>query len=103
MQPIRPSFSSFEKGDGVGFVLFSMCAHELLNGFHEFSMYSPTCSSLPPHKLCPKLASRNLYNTAYITHTSMLAMKSLVWGKSPRFQNLFCDGPIKEGSLHQKT
>jgi hypothetical protein len=68
MQPIRPSFSSFEKGDGVGFVLFSMCAHELLNGFHEFSMYSPNMVLTSSRKLCPKLASWNLYNRVNITH-----------------------------------
>jgi len=100
--PIRPSFSSFEKGDGVGFFLFSMCAHELFNGFHEFSMYSPTCSSLPP--ICfAQSWPLGTYITRRISHNSMLAMKSSVWGKCLRFQNLFLWWANQRGSLQKKT
>ncbi len=48
MHPLDPVFLLLKRVTVLEFFLFLMCAHELLNGFHEFSMYSPTCSSLPP-------------------------------------------------------
>jgi hypothetical protein len=80
-----------------------MSAHELLNGFHEFSMYSPTCLSLPPICFAQSWPLGTYYKRAYITWFYACNEEFCMGGCLQGFRTFFVMGWSKRLIAKKKT